>query len=84
MIILSVLGHPVSVSTAQLCNCSLKGASDNMQMKDVIVANKTLFIKTSQGPIYLLTPSVRLLQKPIWKNMKFIYEARIGRKWDKC
>lgn len=43
-----------------------------MQMKDVIVANKTLFIKTSQGPIYSLTPSVRLLQKPIWKNMKFM------------
>lgn len=48
------------------------------------MANKTLFIKNKPRarfggwPIYSLTPSVHLLQKPMWKNMKFVYEDRIG------
>lgn len=49
------------------------------------MANKTLFIKNKPRarfggwPIYSLTPSVHLLQKPMWKNMKFVYEDRTGK-----
>lgn len=52
-IILSVLGHPISVSATQLCSCSLKGVPDNMQMKGCSCVAIKLYLFKKKAKVHI-------------------------------
>lgn len=47
-------GYTVPLTTIQLCQSNGKAAIDNTEIRPWLYSNKTLFIKTERGPIWLV------------------------------
>lgn len=47
---LCFVGHEVSATTIQLCNCNTKANIENIETNGMSVFNNTLFTKTDLGP----------------------------------